>query len=128
MAPKREPLNVPGLSHTGNFMPMGIKMGNLIFTSAVMGINPVDGALSVSFDEQATQAFQNLRTVLTAAGAGPENLAHITIWLSDQANRAAANKPWVAMFPDGNDRPVRHTVKGDLPEGMLIQLEAIAVL
>ncbi len=128
MAPKREALNVPGLSHTGNFMPMGIKMGNLIFTSAVMGANPADGTLAAGFDEQAAQAFHNLRTVLAAAGAGPENLAHITVWLSDQANRAAANRPWVAMFPDANDRPVRHTVKGDLPEGMLIQLEAIAVM
>jgi 2-iminobutanoate/2-iminopropanoate deaminase len=48
--------------------------------------------------------------------------------LKDLSYRDAVNKPWLEMFPDENDRPARHATQADLPGGMLVQLEIIAVL
>ena len=43
--------------------------------------------------------------------------------------REALNVEWIKCFPDEHDRPARHTlVKTDLPGGMLMQIEIIAVI
>ena len=54
-------------------------------------------------------------------------MAKLTVFLSDDANRAHVNTEWLKMFPDADDRPARHTVRTDLRRGMLVQLEFIAV-
>jgi 2-iminobutanoate/2-iminopropanoate deaminase len=49
--------------------------------------------------------------------------------MKDSAQRDAVNKPWLAMFPDENDRPARHAIEYDaFPPGVLVQLEIIAVV
>jgi 2-iminobutanoate/2-iminopropanoate deaminase len=68
-----------------------------------------------------------MRTMLEQAGAGPEHVAKLTVFLDDDAHRAHVNTEWLKMFPDADDRPARHTVRTDLRRGMLVQLEFIAV-
>ena len=55
-------------------------------------------------------------------------MAKLTVFLSDDANRAHVNTEWLKMFPDPDDRPARHAVRTDLRRGMLVQLEFIAVV
>jgi 2-iminobutanoate/2-iminopropanoate deaminase len=42
--------------------------------------------------------------------------------------RDAVNAEWLRCFPDPLDRPARHTLMYDLQHGMLLQLEAVAVI
>lgn len=127
MAKKRQVLEIPGIRH-GAPIPMGVRIGNMIFSSGIMGRDPKTGELGKTAEEQAELAFQNLRTLLELGGATPDDLAHVTVFVKDHSYREAINKPWLEMFPDPDDRPARHAILADLPGGMLVQLEVIAVV
>ncbi len=127
MAKKRQVFEVPGVSHSAP-IPMGVKIGNLLFSSAVMGEDPETHSLPPEPERQAELVFSNLRTLMTNAGGTTDDIAHMTVFLKDLAYRDHVNNEWLKMFPDEDDRPARHAVQADLPRGMLIQVEIIAVL
>ena len=124
---KRQVLEVPGISHAAP-IPMGVKMGNLLFSSAIMGEDPETHSLPPEPERQAELVFSNLRTLLDKAGGTPDNIARMTVFLKDMAYRDLVNEQWLKMFPNEDDRPARHAQQVDLPRGMLIQVEIIAVL
>jgi 2-iminobutanoate/2-iminopropanoate deaminase len=72
--------------------------------------------------------FQNLRTLLKNGGATLDDVAHVTAFVKDNGQREALNAEWLKCFPDPHDRPARHTQVSDLPGGMLMQIEVIAVV
>ncbi|MQA86052.1 MAG: RidA family protein [Streptosporangiales bacterium] len=125
--PVRRVIEVPGVEHSAP-IPMGVRMGNMLFSSAVMGKDPATGELPSSPERQAELAFANLATLLERGGASPANLAHLGVLVRGDDMRKHVNDHWLRWFPDPNDRPARHTTVADLPGGMLVQLEAIAVL
>ena len=50
--------------------------------------------------------------MLTTAGAGWDDMAKVTFFVSNPAEaRTALNGPWVEKFPDANSRPSRHTMQ-----------------
>jgi 2-iminobutanoate/2-iminopropanoate deaminase len=69
-----------------------------------------------------------MRALLAAGGAGLKHLVRMTVYIKDDSARAAVNQEWLRCFPDPHDRPARHTLVYDLPGGMLVQLEVIAVV
>jgi len=73
--------------------------------------------------------FANIRALLEAGGATPEDVIKVTVWLTDKALRPHVNKQWLAMFPDPHSRPARHTFASpDLDPPTLVQCEVIAVI
>jgi len=126
-SPRRRVLGVPGIEHQ-NPIPQAVEIGGLVFTSAIFGEDPETGEIPPDPARQAELAFSHLRTILEQAGAGPEAVARLTVYVSDDAHRAHVNREWLRMFPDEDDRPARHTVRTDLRRGMLVQLECIAVV
>jgi 2-iminobutanoate/2-iminopropanoate deaminase len=108
--------------------PAAVKIGNLLFSSALGGVDPETHALPADKDAQIRNAFQNVRNVLEAAGAETANIGKVTIYVADREDRKLINPHWIEMFPDEDDRPVRHTAEATLPPGRCIQIEFIAVL
>ena len=125
---RRTALEVPGVTHGGAPIPMGVRIGNLIFSSGIMGKDPADDSLPDDPARQAELMFQNARTLLEGAGASLDDVAHMTVFLKDNAYREHLNREWLKAFPDEHDRPARHTLLWDLPGQMLIQCELVAVL
>ena len=115
------------MSH-GAPIPMGVRLGNLVFSSGVMGKDPADDSLPPDAARQAELMFRNARTLLERAGATLDDVAHVTVYVKDNAYREHLNREWLKAFPDEHDRPARHTLLWDLPGGMLIQCELVAVL
>ena len=109
-------------------IPMGARLGNMVFSSGVAGKDPADGSLPPDPARQAELMFQNVRTLLEHAGATLDDVAHVTVYVKDNAYRQHLNREWLKAFPDEHDRPARHTLLWDLPGGMLIQCELVAVL
>ncbi len=65
---KRQTLEVPGVAH-GAPIPMGVRIGNLVFSSGVAGADPATGKLPDDPARQAALMFDNVRTLLDQAGA-----------------------------------------------------------
>jgi enamine deaminase RidA (YjgF/YER057c/UK114 family) len=107
---------------------MGVEIGGLVFSSAIMGRDPETGELPSDPARQTELVFQHVRSLLAAAGAGPETIARMSVYVKDDAYREDVNREWLKMFPDEHDRPARHITRVDLQQGMLVQCELVAVL
>jgi 2-iminobutanoate/2-iminopropanoate deaminase len=103
------------------------RIGNMVFTSGVPGIDRASRKLASGPEAQFRAAFVNLATLLKLAGVGPESIGLLTVFIPDRNNRAHINKDWLALYP-GADRPARKTNQAPLPEGMEVQLMAACVL
>lgn len=74
--------------------------------------------------EQATQAFKNLRAVITEAGLTMADIVKVTIFLTDMANFDAVNKAMKTFVPA--PFPARSCFAvAALPKGGLVEIEAI---
>jgi 2-iminobutanoate/2-iminopropanoate deaminase len=127
-ARKGRSLEVPGISHGNAPIPMGARVGNMIFSSGIMGRDSRTDTLPEDVALQAKYAFENVIALLEAGGASLDALARMTVFIKDDSARAAVNEQWLKYFPDPHDRPARHTVVHNLPGGMLVQLEIVAVV
>ena len=126
--PHRQSLEVPGVTHNAP-IPMGARVGNMVFSSGIMGKDPATNEVPREPERQAYFAFKNLQTMLEQAGASMADVGHITVFITDNSMRDHVNKEWLKYFPNAHDRPARHAiVQPNLPAGMLVQLEVIAVL
>ncbi|HXP85022.1 MAG TPA: RidA family protein [Bryobacteraceae bacterium] len=124
---KRVSIEVPGLKHD-NPIPAACRIGPFLVSSV---ISPKDagGKVPESLDAQCAQVFDNLKALLAAAGASPEQVIKLTVWLKDRALRPHVNKFWLELFPDPHSRPARHTFSApDLPDPQMVQMEVMAVL
>lgn len=121
-------LHVPGVTHGKTPIPMGARVGNILYSSAIMGKDPATDTLASDADGQARYAFENLRSLLAEGGASTDDIVRVTVFVKDGSMREHVNKYWLEMFPDPDDRPSRHTQTLDLQGGMLVQLEVVAVI
>lgn len=124
---KRKSIHIKGMEH-GAPIPNGAAVGNMVFSSAISGKDAKTGVMSPNPDEQAEAMFQNLQLFMESAGATPDNIGYMKVYLKEEKYRDAVNKAWLKMFPDEHDRPARHALKAELRGEMLMQIEVIAVL
>jgi 2-iminobutanoate/2-iminopropanoate deaminase len=98
---KREVVMAPagGPSH-GKGMVQGIKAGGFIFFSAIRGNHPVTNHESSDTKEQARQAFENLKVLLGAAGAGLEHVVKVTLYLHDLRYLLPFHEIWLEYSPN----------------------------
>ena len=106
----------------------GTRAGGFIFCSGQGAFDPATGQLVAGgVKEQTRQVLQNIRAVLEAGGSGLDQVAKVTVFLSDWKYFKDMNEAYAEFF--GTDRaPARSTVQGDRwPEGHLVAMEAIAL-
>jgi len=103
-----------------------IKVGNTVYCSGQIPINPATGAIdAVTVEEQTRQAITNLKNVLEAAGGGLANVVKTTVFISDMNDFAAINGVYAELF--GDTKPARSCVEvARLPKDVKIEIEAIA--
>ena len=108
-------------------MPMGVRMGNAFFSSSISGRDPATGRLGDGAEQQFDLAFRNMRTLVDQAGLSTDDIAHVTVFIGDASGRQLINKPWLQTFPDEHNRPARKTTTYPLPDGIQVQLQALAI-
>jgi 2-iminobutanoate/2-iminopropanoate deaminase len=105
-----------------------IRVGDLLFSSGQIALDPATGNLVAGGIEAETQqVLANLAAVLTAAGATWADVAKTTIFLADLADFAIVNRLYgeVTVAP----APARSTVQvAALPRGARVEIEVIAHL
>ena len=104
-----------------------VKVGNLLYTSGQIAINPATGAVEATdIVGQTEQVCKNLCAVLEAAGTGMENVVKTTCFLSDMGDFAAFNEVYGRYFVS---KPARSCVAAKtLPKNVLCEVEVIAEL
>ncbi|ARP93970.1 RidA family protein [Bordetella genomosp. 13] len=125
---KRHSIYVDGASHRAP-IPAACRIGSLLVTGVINGNDPATGEFPDSLDEQCRLLFAQVRAIVEAAGGATADIIKMTVWLKDRNDKTALNREWLAMFPDPEDRPARHTPPGaDLEGPRLIQADFMAVL
>lgn len=107
---------------------MGAKIGNIVYSSAISGLEPNAKSPPSDPDQQAEVLFRNIRTFMEHAGGTPDDIIRMTVYVKEEQYRDSINKEWLKMFPDENNRPARHTLKAPVRGEALFQVEVIAVL
>ena len=69
----------------------GWTVGDLIFTSGQIPVDPATGAIAEGITAQAEQSCKNVGAILAAAGVGFENVVKTTCFLADMGDFAAFN-------------------------------------
>ena len=125
---RRVSIEVPGFAHDAP-IPAACRVGSFLTTSVVSGKELYTGKMPEGIEAQCERMFATVRLILEAAGATPEDVVKMTVWMKDRTQRPALNKGWLEMFPDPHSRPARHTFKDDdQPYGALVSCEVIAVI
>ena len=99
-----------------------------LFTAGQVALDPAKGELVTGgIAEQTTQALENLRAILTEAGADFSQVVKTTVFLVDMADFTAMNEVYGRAF--GTHRPARSTVAvAALPRGARVEIEVIAMV
>ena len=105
-----------------------ILVGNTVYTSGQIGINPESGALVLeNITAETTQVMENLKAVLVAAGMTFENVVKTSIFISDMHNFTAINAVYGKYFNE-ETAPARETVEvANLPKFVNVEVSAIAI-
>lgn len=104
-----------------------IVAGGFVFCSGTAGIDPVSGVAADGIEAQTGQALRNLAAILESAGSGMTDLVKVTIFYADVEDFAVINEIYAEHMPDPPPaRSAPANVK--LPHGLLISIDAIAVL
>ncbi len=126
MSIQHEPVVSSGMPQPLGPYSQVVRAGDFLFVSGQGGLNPATGTLAGdTFEQQARQAFENLSTVLQAAGSNLGDVVKATIFCADAMSFAALNSLYAEFFP--LNPPARSVPIVQLPRGLLISIECIAV-
>ncbi len=102
-----------------------MKIGNLVFTSGQIPIDPKTGNVDAQdITAQTEQVMQNLKAVLEEAGSSMSKTVKTLCFLTDMGNFAAFNEVYAKYF---TENPARSCVAVcALPKGVLVEVEAVA--
>lgn len=124
---RRTSIYVEGFSHSSP-IPSACRLGNLLISGGIYGMEPHTGRLSASLEEQCAQMFANLRTTVEAGGGSVDDIVKVNVWMMDPTQKQVLNRYWQELFPDPASRPARQTFRTTLEHGMLVQCDFIAVI
>jgi 2-aminomuconate deaminase len=110
--------------------PHARRVGDLLFLSGIGPREPATNAIPAGIEAQTHAVFANVRAVLDASGAHWEDLADVTVYLTDMAGDFAGyNRVWAEYFPDAAAAPCRTTLGiTALPTPISIELKCVAHL
>ena len=122
--------NTAKVMRTNLVFPQAVIADNLIFVSGTPGMDPSTGKLiSDKFEDQAIQAFTNVKTILEEAGSSMKKIVKTTIFMVAGYDNdfKMINKVYSHFFPD--NAPARSAPQVmPFPGGILISIECVALL
>ena len=103
-------------------------VGNTLYTSGQIAINPTTGALVLDdINSETKLVMENLKAVLEAADMTFENIVKTSIFISDMHNFGAINEVYGSYFNEAT-APARETVEvANLPKFVNVEISAIAI-
>ena len=120
---------IAGQSHlapapAGPYSPSA-RIGNIVAGAGQAGTDAA-GVLADGVGPQTTQALANLLASLAANGASSADVISVRVFLTDPAQFDEMNAAYGPFFTE--PYPARTTVFVELPPGLLVEIDALAVL
>ena len=105
-----------------------IQVGNLVYTSGQIPINPATGVfVEGGIKEQTRQSLTNVKAVLEEAGLSMSNVVKTTVFMADMNEFADMNAVYSEFFTE--PYPARSAVAvKTLPKGALVEIEVVAAI
>lgn len=104
----------------------GIDLGNMIFFSGQIPLDPVTGEMPNGIEAQTKRALENVKGLLESQGLDFSNVVKTTVFLQSMDDFAVMNGIYAQYFVE--PYPARSAVEvAKLPKGALIEVEVIAV-
>jgi 2-iminobutanoate/2-iminopropanoate deaminase len=107
----------------------GIHVGNLLFVSGQIAIDPARGSLIEAHDirSQTRRVLENIQEIVTAAGGSMESIVRTTVFLKSMDDFTEMNSVYSEFFQ--SSAPARATVEvSRLPKDAGIEIDCIAQL
>lgn len=103
-----------------------IRVGNIIFTSGQIPIDPATGSfVEGGIKEQTRQSLLNVKAILNEAGTTMDHVIKTTVFMADMNDFAEMNSVYSEFF--NTPYPARSAVAvKTLPKGALVEIEVIA--
>ena len=103
-----------------------IEADGTLYVSGQIPVNPADGSVPESIEDQSRQALKNVGAILAETGMTYDNVVKTTVLLADIADFAAMNAVYAEFFT--GDKPARACFQvAALPMGVKVEIEAVAV-
>ncbi|GAB3474989.1 RidA family protein [Amycolatopsis cihanbeyliensis] len=103
------------------------RKGNILQVAGQVPFDPSSGeVVGATVAEQTRQTFRNIEAVLEAAGSSIDDLVMVRVYLTDTAHFAELNETYNQLVRE--PYPARTTVYVGLPAGLLVEIDALAVL
>ena len=104
----------------------GYVVGNIVYTSGQIGVDPATGIAPEGIQAQAEQSCRNVAAILEEGGSDLEHVIKTTCFIADMGDFAAFNEVYAKYFVN---KPARSCVAvKTLPKNLLCEIEAIAEL
>lgn len=105
-----------------------IKVGNLIYTSGQIPIDPATGTLVADgIKEQTRQSLLNVQAILKEAGISMSSVVKTTVFMADMNDFADMNAVYAEFFTEPYPARSAVAVKA-LPKGALVEIEVVAAV
>ncbi|MBQ1651066.1 MAG: RidA family protein [Paludibacteraceae bacterium] len=105
-----------------------IKVGNLIYTSGQIPIDPATGTLVAGgIKEQTRQSLLNVQAILKEAGLSMSSVVKTTVFMADMNDFADMNAVYAEFFIEPYPARSAVAVKA-LPKGTLVEIEVVAAV
>src|SRR5437588_1061778 len=122
-AADRRPVSPPGIAPIGPYSP-GILTQDFLYVSG-QGAKNAAGQIPPDLDHQLRQCFENVKTVVEAAGLTMEHVVYTQVYLTDASDEGPLNTVWKEYFP--KSPPARSTIGVALLPGTPVEMSAVAV-
>ena len=105
-----------------------IQVGNLVYTSGQIPIDPVTGAfVEGGIKEKTRQSLTNVKAILEEAGLNMNHVVKTTVFMADMGDFAEMNAVYAEFFSE--PYPARSAVAvKTLPKGALVEIEVVATI
>ena len=104
-----------------------VKVGNVLYTSGQLAINPVTGEFINDDIKKATaQSLDNVKAILEEAGSSLDKVVKTLVFLKNMDDFAQMNEIYSKYFI--TNPPARSCIQaGKLPKDALVEIEVIAI-
>jgi len=104
-----------------------VKIGNLLFVSGQIAINPATGELVMdNIEDETHQVMKNLSNILSTAGSSFDQVVKCSVFVTDMGNYGRINAVYASYFDEAT-APARELVEvSALPKYVNVEISLIA--